>query len=86
MRTRHLSPATADRFFAPAVITAPKLLALLAAIWWLALAHSALQAADVVVPRAIQSIVDSPDRSDADRETDQRRQPVKLLAFFGVKP
>lgn len=86
MRTRHLSPTTADRFFAPAVITAPKLLALLAAIWWLALAHSALQAADVVVPRAIQAIVDSPDRSDADRGTDQRRQPVKLLAFFGVKP
>ena len=32
------------------------------------------------------AIVAAPDRSDADRQTDQRRQPAKLLAFAGVKP
>jgi predicted methyltransferase len=31
------------------------------------------------------AIVASPDRSDADRQTDQRRQPAKMLAFAGVK-
>ena len=31
------------------------------------------------------AIVASPDRSDADRQTDQRRQPTQLLAFTGVK-
>jgi predicted methyltransferase len=33
-----------------------------------------------------EAIVAAPDRSDADRQTDQRRQPVKMLAFAGVKP
>ena len=32
-----------------------------------------------------EAIVASPDRADADRQTDQRRDPVKLLAFTGVK-
>jgi predicted methyltransferase len=31
------------------------------------------------------SIVAAPDRSDADRSTDKRRDPVKLLNFTGVK-
>ena len=31
------------------------------------------------------AIVAAPDRSDSDRQTDQRRDPVKLLAFTGVK-
>ena len=31
------------------------------------------------------AIVAAPDRSEADRQTDQRRDPVKLLAFTGVK-
>lgn len=31
------------------------------------------------------AIVAAPDRSDADRQTDQRRQPAKVLAFAGVK-
>jgi predicted methyltransferase len=31
-----------------------------------------------------QAIVAAPDRSDADRQTDQRRQPAKMLAFAGV--
>ena len=43
-------------------------------------------AADVVVPPAIQAVVDSPDRSQADRDTDKRRHPAELLAFSGVKP
>jgi predicted methyltransferase len=32
------------------------------------------------------AIVAAPDRSDADRKTDQRRDPVKLFAFTGVGP
>src|ERR1700761_395514 len=31
------------------------------------------------------AIVAAPDRSDADRQTDQRRDPAKMLAFTGVK-
>ena len=31
------------------------------------------------------AIVASPDRSDADRQTDQRRQPARMLAFTGAK-
>jgi predicted methyltransferase len=31
------------------------------------------------------AIVAAPDRADGDRQTDQRRDPVKLLAFTGVK-
>jgi len=32
-----------------------------------------------------EAIVASPDRADADRQADQRRQPAKMLAFTGVK-
>jgi predicted methyltransferase len=32
-----------------------------------------------------QAIVAAPDRSDADRQTDQRRDPARMLAFTGVK-
>jgi predicted methyltransferase len=32
-----------------------------------------------------EAIVAAPDRSDADRQTDQRRQPAKMLAFVGAK-
>ncbi len=42
------------------------------------------RAAEIVVTPEIQAIVDSPDRSEDDRETDQRREPAKMLAFFGV--
>ncbi|OGA29574.1 MAG: methyltransferase [Betaproteobacteria bacterium RIFCSPLOWO2_02_FULL_65_24] len=34
----------------------------------------------------IRAVVASPDRSDADRKTDERRRPEMLLAFAGVKP
>jgi len=33
-----------------------------------------------------QAIVASPDRSDADRQTDARREPAKMLAFTGARP
>src|ERR1041385_1600110 len=32
-----------------------------------------------------QAIVAAPDRTDADRQTDKRREPGKMLAFTGVK-
>ena len=44
----------------------------------------ARQAQDAKTPD-YEAIVASPDRSDADRQTDQRRQPAKMLAFTGVK-
>ena len=34
----------------------------------------------------IRAVVASPDRSDADRNTDKRRKPELLLAFAGVRP
>jgi predicted methyltransferase len=33
-----------------------------------------------------EAIIAAPDRSDADRQADQRRQPAKMLAFAAVKP
>lgn len=32
------------------------------------------------------AIIAAPDRTDADRQTDKRRNPVKLLAFTGAQP
>ena len=32
------------------------------------------------------AIVTAPDRTDADRQTDQRRDPLKLLVFTGAQP
>ena len=34
----------------------------------------------------IDAIVASPDRSDADRRTDERRKPAEMLAFIGIRP
>ena len=34
----------------------------------------------------IRAVVASPDRSEADRKTDERRKPEMMLAFAGVKP
>src|SRR5262249_11783729 len=45
---------------------------------------AATLAADI--PAEIQAIIDSPDRNQADRETDKRRHPAEVLAFSGVKP
>jgi predicted methyltransferase len=52
-------------------------------IWaWGAVAAAAQEAA---APE-YEAIVAAPDRSDADRQTDQRRQPAKMLAFVGARP
>src|SRR5580704_17966079 len=40
---------------------------------------------EVVLAQDYQAIVAAPDRSEADRQTDQRREPVKLLAFTGAR-
>lgn len=32
------------------------------------------------------AIINAPDRTDADKKNDDRREPVKLLAFTGVRP
>src|SRR5476649_1647965 len=34
----------------------------------------------------IRAVLASPDRTDADRKTDERRKPEMLLAFAGIKP
>ena len=45
--------------------------------------------ASAISPPAVaqdySAIVAAPDRSDADRNTDKRRDPLKLLTFVGVK-
>ncbi len=58
-------------------------IAILAALSILAVSGVAL-AQDGKTPD-FEAIVASPDRSDADRQADQRRQPAKLFAFTGVK-
>jgi len=45
-----------------------------------------LEAATQNSPVDYAAIIAASDRSDADRQTDQRRDPVKLLAFTGVLP
>jgi predicted methyltransferase len=53
------------------------------------LAASVARAEDAKTPNDktpnYEAIVASADRSDADRQTDQRRQPTKMLAFAGVQ-
>ena len=34
----------------------------------------------------VAAVVDSPDRSAADRTNDQRRHPAQMLAFIGIRP
>jgi len=57
-----------------------------------AAAALALAGCAAVAPQAwevtpeIRAVVASPDRSDADRKTDERRKPEMMLAFAGVKP
>jgi predicted methyltransferase len=46
----------------------------------------AMQTGDIVVPPEIRAIINAPDRSEDDRETDARRHPAEMLAFFGVQP
>jgi predicted methyltransferase len=49
------------------------------------LAACAVAAAQDAKAPDFEAIIAAPDRSDADRQTDQRRQPAKLLAFTGIK-
>ena len=86
MRLKNLFAIKTNRHPSTAAIASPHIISCLAGILLLAAGPSAFPAADVVVPPAIQAIIDSPDRSEADRETDKRRHPAELLAFFGVKP
>ena len=53
----------------------------------LVLASMVLSCAAIAAPRAqdYNAIVAAPDRSDADRQTDQRRKPAEMLAFTGVR-
>ena len=53
----------------------------------LVLASVAISCFAIAAPRAqdYDAIVAAPDRSDADRQTDQRRNPAKMLAFTGVR-
>src|ERR1700682_101509 len=62
----------------------PSVLGVLASLSMLA-GWSAVSAQDAKAPD-YEAIVVSPDRSDADRLTDQRRQPAKMLVFTGAKP
>ncbi|MEO8152733.1 MAG: hypothetical protein ABI605_06650 [Rhizobacter sp.] len=39
-----------------------------------------------LTPERIAELVASPDRSEADRSNDKRRQPAQMLAFIGVRP
>lgn len=58
-----------------------------ALILWMPLALS--QAAPAATPaanEAIQSAISRPERSEQDRDRDQREKPAEILAFAGVKP
>jgi predicted methyltransferase len=48
------------------------------------LAATGVPAQDAKAPD-YEAIVAAPDRADADRQVDQRRQPAKMLAFAGVR-
>jgi predicted methyltransferase len=48
-------------------------------------ARSAMAQCSMLCPIDAEAIVAVPDRSDADRQTDVRRQPAKMLDFTGIK-
>jgi predicted methyltransferase len=50
------------------------------AVWLVPTAAAAQAAADYA------ALIAAPDRSDADREADKRRDPIKLLTFTAVRP
>ena len=53
---------------------------------WVALAGCAAMGPPPLSTDQIAAIVASPDRSEADRVNDRRRQPEQMLAFIGVRP
>jgi len=52
----------------------------------LGLVLAAAACAPLHITPEIRAAVAAPDRSEADRKTDERRYPEKLLAFSGVRP
>jgi predicted methyltransferase len=74
--------------FLPAASRAGKgsSIAIFSALYFMVGAVALAQAGAVVVTPEIQAIVTAPDRSEDDRETDARRHPAEMLAFFGVRP
>ena len=50
------------------------------------LVATAIVVSEPALAQDYASIVNAPDRSDADRKNDERRAPVKILAFIGVQP
>jgi predicted methyltransferase len=63
----------------------PRAIGMLASLSILAgLGAVSAMAQDLKIPD-YDAIVASPDRSDGDRQADQRRQPARMLAFAGVK-
>ena len=60
------------------------IIGILASLFIFAGAMAPTAAQDSTTPD-YQAIVASSDRSDADRQTDRRREPAKMLAFTGVK-
>jgi predicted methyltransferase len=66
-------------------MTRPALSVAAAGLFALSMLVPAIARADEGKTPDYQAIVAAPDRSDADKQTDQRRQPAKMLAFSGVK-
>jgi predicted methyltransferase len=66
-------------------MTRPALSVAAAGLFALSMLPPAIASADEGKTPDYQAIVAAPDRSDADKQTDQRRQPAKMLAFSGVK-
>jgi len=52
----------------------------------LGLALAAASCTSLHITPEIHAAIEAPDRSEADRKTDERRHPEKLLAFAGVRP
>src|SRR4249919_68472 len=84
-RTRHRSNLL-DQRRQPAMIRWLSVVAILASLACAADGIPIALAAEAAIPPQIQAIVDSPDRTKADREMDPRRHPAEMLTFFGVKP
>jgi predicted methyltransferase len=63
------------------LLTAP-----LAALAFASLLVCGTASAQTLSPQQIKDLVASPDRSAADRKNDERRKPVEMLEFIGVKP
>ena len=83
-------PTRPPRFFGSSVV--PAVFAAVTASAWLTLAGCssvgpvAMAQSPPLSSAQIAELVASPDRSDADRSNDLRRQPEQMLAFVGIRP